>query len=82
MTFDGTNYSAESVENTPAQVTVPDVGKASAAMADHLYEELRKRGFIAYDINIPIEVVREITGIAEPNPRREERQASEGRLPE
>ena len=43
MTLDGTNYSAESVENTPAQVSVPDVGKASAAMADHLYEELRKR---------------------------------------
>ena len=66
MTLDGTNYSAESVENTPAQVAVPELGKASAAMADHLYEELRKRNLIAYDINIPIEVVREITGIVEP----------------
>jgi hypothetical protein len=66
MTFDGTNYSAESAENTPAQVTVPDVGKASAAMADHLYEELRKRDLIAYDSSIPLEVIREITGIAEP----------------
>ena len=66
MTFDSSNYPAESAENTPGQVTVPDVGKASAAMADHLYEELRKRDLIAYDSNIPLELIREITGITEP----------------
>ena len=67
MTFHGSNYSPESGENNPTQTARPEVGRASSEMATYLYEELRKRDLIAYDANIPIEIVREITGISEPD---------------
>ena len=67
MTFDSSNYSPESVEDTPAQAVRPDAGKTSGEMVDYLYQELRKRNLIEYGSVIPVELIREIVDLPEPN---------------
>ena len=66
MTFDSSNYSAESVEDTPAKAVRPDAGKTSGEMVDYLYHELRKRNLIEYGSVIEVELIRAIVDLPEP----------------